>query len=128
MAGPDFTRPRHRAAPRYEKAMTTGRRGARHEKRISKRSGDRRVPGSGSKPGKPGDIRGIEFLREAKTTKGRGRTISGNELEKITSQAISVGLEPLMEICFEGQTAPTPKDWVLVPADVFEDLVRRAKG
>ena len=128
MAEPDFTRPREGAAPRYDKAMTTGRRGAKHEKRIAKRSGDRRVSGSGSKPGRPADIRGLEFLREAKTTHGRGRTVSGDELEKITKQAISVGLEPMMEICFEGQTPPVPNDWVLLPADVFEALVRRAKG
>ena len=128
MAGPDFTRLREAVQPRYEKALTTGRRGAKHEKRTAKRSGDRRVRGSGSKPGRPADIRGLEFLRENKTTVGRGRTISGEEIEKISNQALSVGLEPVMEICFEGQTAPTPKDWVMLPAEVFEDLVRRARG
>ena len=126
MAGPDFNRPREAAQPRFGKAMTTGRRGAKHEKRIAKRSGDTRVSGSGAKPGRPGDLRGLEFLREAKTTKGAGRSISGKELAKISAQAMSVGLEPIMEICFEGQELPTPKDWVLVPATVFEDLVRRA--
>lgn len=128
MPGPDFTRPRTPPQPRYGKALTTGRRGAKHEKRTAKRSGDRRVSGSGSKPGRPADIRGLEFLRENKTTHGRGRFINGDEIEQISNQALSVGLEPVMEICFEGQTAPTPKDWVLVPAEVFEELVRRAKG
>jgi hypothetical protein len=115
-----------KAEPRYEKATTTGRRGANHEKRIAKRSGDTRVSGSGAKPGRPGDLRGLKFLREAKTTKGAGRTISGKELLKISAQALSVGLEPIMEICFEGQEPPTPRDWVLIPADVFEELIRRS--
>lgn len=123
MLEPDFSRPRSSAQPRFDKSLTMGRRGAEHEKRIAKRSGAHRVRGSGSKPGRPADLRDIKFLREAKTTKGGGRFIKATELQKIVNQALTTGLVPIMEICFEGQAAPVPKDWVLIPAEDFDKLV-----
>jgi len=127
VSGPDFNRPRRRAEPNFDKAMTTGRRGASHEKRIAKRTGAKRVRGSGSKPGRPADLRDIKFLREAKTTRGGGRFIKSSELIKIVEQALTSGLTPIMEICFEGQSPPVPKDWVLIPADDFDKIVEGIK-
>lgn len=124
MTKPNFSQPRKKTIQNVSKENTTGRRGNRHEKRIAARTGDNTVSGSGSKPGRPADIRGITFLREAKTTRGRGRTISGKELEKITMQALSSNKIPVMEICFEGQVAPVPNDWVLIPASDFDALVK----
>lgn len=122
MTSPDFTRPRKKATPDFDKRNTTARRGLRHEKRISKRTGDNRVSGSGNKPGRPGDLRGDIFLREAKTTKGKGRMINGTELANIVKQALLLNKIPVMEICFEGQSMPVPQDWVLIPADDFDRL------
>lgn len=128
MTEPNFSRPRSKSTPDFDKKNTTGRRGQNHEKRIAKRTGDYRVSGSGSKPGRPADLRGDVFLREAKTTRGKGRMINGAELAKITEQALRVGRVPLMEICFEGQTTPTPKDWVLIPAEDFDRLLGESDG
>lgn len=123
MTKPDLSKPRNRALPDFDKHSTTARRGMRHEKRISKRTGDNRVSGSGNKPGRPADLRGDTFLREAKTTKGAGRMISGRELAKIVEQAMALNKIPVMEICFEGQVIPVPNDWVLIPADDFDRLL-----
>jgi len=123
MTKPDLSKPRKRASPDFDKHNTTARRGMRHEKRISKRTGDNRVSGSGNKPGRPADLRGDTFLREAKTTKGAGRMISGRELAKIVEQAMALNKIPVMEICFEGQVIPVPNDWVLIPADDFDRLL-----
>jgi hypothetical protein len=123
MTGPDFSRPRAKTEPDFERYNTTSKRGTRHEKRIAKRTGDKRVSGSGNKPGRPADLRGDTFLREAKTTKGAGRMISGRELAKIVEQAMALNKIPVMEICFEGQVIPVPNDWVLIPADDFDRLL-----
>lgn len=100
----------------------------KHEKDVEKRSGARRRAASGAAPGKPGDNKDEEFLRECKATKGAGMTISGKWLKKISSEALALGKNPLMELRFDGQEEPTPKDWVMIPAIDFEALLERLRG
>ena len=99
-----------------------------HEATVAKRSGGRRRAASGAAPGKPADTVDQEFLRECKATKGAGITIKGEWLEKITHQALPRGMTPLMEIRVDGQCAPTPTDWVMIPAQEFEILLERIRG
>lgn len=98
-----------------------------HEDTVAKRSGGKRRAASGAAPGKPADTVDQEFLRECKSTKGAGITIKGEWLEKITQQALPRGMTPLMEIRVAGQSAPTPTDWVMIPAQEFEILLERIK-
>ena len=91
-----------------------------HESDVAERSGGRRTPGSGNKPGIPGDTSDQHYLRECKATKKAGISISPKWLRKIVEAAISRGKVPLIEIRLEGQTLPVPTDWVLVPATDFE--------
>jgi len=96
--------------------------GRRHEKMIEERTGDKRVPGSGNQSMKPGDIRGDKFLREAKMTSKKGMSIKGEWLIKICRQALTNGLEPIIELRFEGHKPPTSKDWVMIQARYFDEL------
>jgi hypothetical protein len=98
-----------------------------HEETVAKRSGGRRRAASGAAPGKPADTVDQEFLRECKATKGAGITVKGEWLEKITQQALPRGMTPLLEIRVTGQTAPTPSDWVMIPAQEFEILLERIR-
>lgn len=114
-AGPDYL------------GMDTGVDWKRHESDVEKRSGDRRRVASGAAPGKPGDNKGEEFLRECKSTRGAGMSLNGKWLSKITQEALCLGKTPLVELRFDGQTEPTPKDWVMIPALEFQDMVERLK-
>jgi len=97
----------------------------KHEKDIAKRSGAKRVAGSGNQPGKPGDIRGNKFLREAKATKKDSISLRGKWLRKITEEALAVGRTPLVEVRLEDAQFPCPTDWVLIPAMDFQALVEQ---
>ena len=99
-----------------------------HEKDTETRSGGRRQPGSGHKPGAPGDVRDIRWLRENKASRNgaEGMFIKGTWLQKIVAQALPRGLDPIIELRFDGQAAPVATDWVLLPAIEFEALLDRA--
>lgn len=99
-----------------------------HEKSTARRSGDRQQPGSGNKPGRPGDIKGPRWLRENKASKdgASGMFVKGEWLRKIVEQALPRGLNPAIELRFDGQVAPVPTDWVMIPSIEFESLLERA--
>lgn len=67
------------------------------------------------------------FLREDKATKGAGITIKGTWLKKITREALSLGLIPVLEIRVAGQIEPTPTDWILLPALEGEEALKLLK-
>lgn len=100
----------------------------KHENDVAKRSGGTRRAASGAAPGKPADTFDQVFLRECKATKGKGITINGGWLAKIVQQALPRGMTPLVELRLDGQSPPTPKDWVLIPAQEFEILLERLRG
>lgn len=94
----------------------------KHEKDVVKRSGGRPTPGSGNKPGSPGDATDAKYMRECKATHGAGMTINAKWLQKVVADAMARGMTPLIELRLEGQIPPTPTDWVLIPAVDFEAL------
>jgi hypothetical protein len=100
----------------------------KHEDDVAKRSGGKRRAASGAAPGKPADTIDQVYLRECKATKGKGITINGNWLSKIVQEALPRGMTPLVELRLDGQEAPTPTDWVLIPAQEFEILLERLRG
>jgi len=95
----------------------------KHEKDIAKRSGDRQVSGSGNKPGRPGDVMGGKLLREAKATKRPSITVSPKWMKKLILEALRMNKIPVFEIRIEGAEVPVPKDWVLMPAQDFQDIL-----
>ena len=99
-----------------------------HEKRAAKRSGGRCQPGSGNQPGRPGDVRAERWLKENKASRkgAEGIFVKGPWLQDIVAQALALGLEPALELCFEGQQEPVPTDWIMIPAIEFEILLERA--
>jgi hypothetical protein len=135
MPGPDYLNRNHDkpGAPKRKNGpdyfdLDTGVDWRDHENAVAKRSGGQRRAASGAAPGKPADTVDQVYLRECKATKGAGLTIKGEWLEKITQQALPRGMTPLLEIRVAGQAAPTPTDWVLIPAQEFETLLERLRG
>lgn len=129
MKGPNyFDRPDPKPAGPDYLARKDGVDWRDHERSTARRSGDRQVSGSGNQPGRPGDVTGFRWHRENKATKAgaEGMFIKGGWLRKLCADALAQGKEPLLELRFAGQEPPVPTDWVLVPAEEFEDLRKRA--
>ena len=128
------------AKPDYLKPLSTTARSKDHETTSAKRAGKRRVPGSGNQAtqkrargsgtgmGKPGDIIGDEDLGELKTTQKTDTRIQLSWLRKIAYEALTQGKQPMIEMRFEKLTPPCPKEWVMIPADFYNELLRRARS
>jgi Holliday junction resolvase len=111
----------------------------KHEADVEKRTGDRRSRSSGAGHGKTGQTRrrgsvnvgdnmGTKRLRECKATKGRTISVKCDWLDQLITQSLNMGRDPVLEIRMEGATLPTPTDWVMIPADDYEELLERADG
>jgi|2_EtaG_2_1085320.scaffolds.fasta_scaffold27504_2 hypothetical protein len=121
-------RPSDPKGPDYLKPLSTTARSQDHEKTSAKRAGKRRVPGSGNQPGRPGDVSGDKDLGELKTTKKTDTRIQLSWLRKIAYEALTQGKQPYIEMRFEKLEPPCPKEWVIVTADYFNELLERAKS
>lgn len=100
----------------------------KHEKDIAAKFGGRRVPGSGNILGMPGDVKDQLFLHECKATKGGGTQIDANWLRNVSQQATDIGRIPLLELHFAKQTAPSHKNWVMMPVLDFLAILEKIPG
>lgn len=114
--------------PDYFKPPSTTSRAKKHEKESAARAGKKRVPGSGNQPGRPGDVIGDEDLGELKTTEKTDTRIQLKWLRKIAFEALTQGKQPYIEFEFTKLEPPCPQKWVMVPADFFNDLMKRAQS
>lgn len=95
------------------------KRSQRQEKRVASETGGSVQPGSGAFGGHRGDVKTPDFLIEAKTTGKYSYRVTCKLLSDTMKKALHSGREPALWITFEnGQD----KDWVMVPAHVFEEL------
>lgn len=98
----------------------------REEGRLAEELGGRRVPASGSLPGRPGDVELRHFLIDRKGTKNATMiSIVLSDLVKITREASGLGLCPAMLYAFEGveDVGGSEKEWVLIPKSVFAKVL-----
>lgn len=113
--------------PDYLKPAPTTDMSKRHEKGTAARSGKRRVPGSGNQHGRPGDVVGDIDLGELKATKKTDTRIQLSWLRKIAYEALTQGKQPYVEMRFERLEPPCPKEWVMITAEFYNELLERAQ-
>ena len=70
----------------------------KQEKRIAKRTGGKRQPGSGSGWLHENDVKDDLFLREMKQTDGKSISIKREDWEKLRRNALSTGRTPMMHL------------------------------
>jgi hypothetical protein len=104
------------------------------ENRLAKRFGGKRVGGSGANYHSKGDVRDVyvrdkEFLIEAKQTKKASISVKWDWLKKISREAEDNNCEPALAIEIKGGEfdSTTDRDWVMIPARVFEEFRRLTK-
>jgi hypothetical protein len=118
--------PSRPTGPDYFKTPPTTDLSKKHEKETAQRTGGRRVPGSGNQLGRPGDVTGSEDLQELKATQKTDTRINLQWLRDVAYQAMTQGKEPIVNMRFAKLAPPCPTDWVLIPADVYNELKKRA--
>ena len=95
------------------------------EKKVAKEIGGRVVAGSGASMYSKGDVENRDILVECKTTARPNITVKGEWLEKIYMEALDKRKTPALSIELRGKTGIAPQDWVLIPLNVFSELVER---
>lgn len=110
------------------------RRSKRHETRLSKQLGGKRLPRSGglawskSDPTTAGgDITAPDFLFEHKRTINKSMSVPHEWLVKVSDGARRTGKDPGVILTFEKKNT-APEDWALVPLAVLERLLKLAKA
>lgn len=110
------------------------KRSKKHENRLSKRLGGKRLPRSGGmawsrwdKTTAQGDVSLPDFHLEHKRTECESMSVKHDWLRKVADGARRVGKDPALGVTFE-ERGKAPDDWIMMPLDVFERLLRAAKG
>jgi hypothetical protein len=102
----------------------------RTEKRVAKLLGWRTTPGSGNQalPSKKGDISHPRFLAECKETKKSSIRVGADVVDKIFREASAVGKDAVLILTVGGLPDNLPKDWVCLPLEVFQSLLKEVYG
>lgn len=110
------------------------KRSKKHEDRLGKRLGGKRIPRSGGlawsrwdKTTANGDVSIPDFHLEHKRTDAKSMSLQQEWLSKVSEGARRTGKDPGVVITFE-RTGKAPEDWALIPLDVFERLLKLSKG
>ncbi len=109
------------------------KRSKKHEDRLGKRLGGRRLPRSGGLPWSKwdkttagGDISAPDFHFEHKRTDCGSISIPKAWLAKVSEGARRVIKDPGIIITFEKKGSPL-EEWALVPLEVLERLMKKAR-
>lgn len=119
--------PREPKKPKFDifQKKSVKRTSLNNEKRLSKEIGFKCTPGSGNQKwvSSKGDGNSEEFKYECKETKKRNLTIKGDDIEKIVKEAAMDDKYPAMVLSIYGLKDNIPKDWVVVPAEVWKGMI-----
>lgn len=136
----------NRPTKRGKRTRSDGqKRSKKQQKRVDDYLGATRVPGSGAPICQAGDSRHHAFLQENKTTKGLhadrhatkhlGIYIEGSWLIKVTDEARSRGLDPVLCFTVESMLGkvtdsgfPVEDTWVAMPISVFRERIKDDEG
>lgn len=129
----DPTTPRRRPVPQHlEPNYNKYKQSKKHEDRLGKRLGGKRLPRSGGlawskwdKTTAGGDISAPTLHLEHKRTVRESISIPRDWLKKVCEGARRVAKDPGVVITFE-KKGQKPEDWVLIPLEILEALLKLA--
>lgn len=110
------------------------KRSKKHEDRLGKRLGGKRIPRSGGMAWSKwdsstagGDISVPDFHIEHKRTDCKSMSVQHEWLTKVSEGARKVGKDPALAVTFE-KKGQFLDDWIMIPLDVFERLLKLSKS
>jgi len=133
--------PRKRPVPKsMDPNYDRYRRSKKHEERLGKQLGGRRLPRSGgvswsrwdlskatgSNMTLDGDISTPSLHLEHKRTDGKSISVAKDWLTKVSEGARRVAKDPGVVLTFE-KKGQKPEDWVLIPLEILERLLKQAQ-
>ncbi len=96
-----------------------------HEQDLADKLDGRRQPNSGSLPQHKGDIKLDNFLLDSKETESSAILVTKKDLLKINREAFQEGKEPGLVLTLYNMASVVPKEWVMVPLEVFYELLKQ---
>ena len=112
------------------------RQSKKHERRLATRLGGKRYAGSGNRKWSnharsdntdKGDIATPKFHFEHKFTRAASMSIQKEWLEKVTDGSKLRMKDPGLIITFQDQQGQPLQEWVAMPLDVYERLMRKVE-
>jgi len=105
----------------FDDPRTSRDRATEQERRVAKRLGGKTQPNSGGTlfSHQKGDVQTDEIVWELKGTIGHRIVVDEKMIHKACLDARRVGKEPGLQFTIEKMPDHLPKDWVLVPLDVW---------
>lgn len=95
----------------------------KHEQALADKLGGFRQPQSGAFEQAKGDIKVDKFLLDSKETETNSILVTVKDLTKISREADGEGKFPGLVLTLRSGPATVSKEWVLVPIDVFSELL-----
>lgn len=118
--------PRH-LDPNYDKY----KRSKKHEDRLAKKLGGKRLPRSGGlawsrwdKTTAQGDLKTKELHLEHKRTDAASMSVKREWLDKVSDGARRTAKDPGLLITFESQ-GKNAEDWIMIPLELFQRLMKQ---
>ena len=98
----------------------------KNEERLSETVGFKQTPGSGNRdwPSLKGDGSHPRFMFELKETQRANISVGERVVSKLYREASNVGKDPVLVLSAYGLPDPLPKDWAVVPIDIFMMLLK----
>lgn len=102
----------------------------KQERRVAKRTGGRRQPGSGSQAHSKGDVKAGKIdpiLIECKTTNKKSIRVEKKWLVKITREASAQQRDPVLVASFPEMPSDVDRDWGIIPMQLLTALLAKAE-
>ena len=99
----------------------------KQERRVARRTGGRRQPGSGSQEHSKGDVKTDPILIECKTTNKKSIRVEKNWLVKISREASAQQRDPVLVASFPEMPSDVDRDWGIMPMRLLTALIAKAK-
>lgn len=95
-----------------------------HELELAKKLGGKRQIASGAIDGYKGDVKLDDFLLDSKETDGDEIRVDRTMIMKISREALGNNREPGLVLTWNKLAVGIPKEWVVIPIDVFMKLLK----
>lgn len=97
------------------------------EQEFAKGLGGVAQPSSGAGVQHKGDIKLDNFLLDSKFTEANSALVTASMLAKISAEARQIGKSPGLILTLQ-TPGITPKDWAVIPLEVFQELLEKVDG
>lgn len=118
-------KPRPKMMDHVEQRLSNKARSNVHEDRLQGVLRSKTTPNSGALPNITfkGDLQDDDFVWQAKLTEKSRFTLTSEVIVELKRQASLLSKHPALALTLEGLPDHVEKDWVVIPASVFAEII-----